>query len=327
MIVKDAQAARALDAANLPTRNWQLALLYGADDAGSRALADRVAAAMGTDGDRIDLDGATLKADPARLPDEANALSMFGGARWIRVTGGDETLAAVDALLVGPVGCPVVQIAGALTKASPLVKLATGDARVLGCQSWKLDGERADAFAVQLARPLGVRLAPDAARMLAEATAGDRAVLASELAKLALYVDAAPDRPRPVERADVEAVGAALDVREAWTLVDALFDGQPDVLAAELGGDGATDMIPALRAVARRALALGRVRAGLGNKAFARERDAVEREARHWSVDALTTVHAHAMAAETAIKQPGTAGDVVANERLLALARAAARRR
>ena len=324
MIVREAQAARALDTAD----SWTFALLYGPDEAASRALCDQVATAMGKEAERIDLDGATLKADPARLSDEATAFSMFGGARWIRVTGGDETVAAVAALLDAPKGCPVVQIAGALTKTSPLVKLATADARVIGCQSWKPNAADADTLAIHIARPLGLKLAPDAARMIADATAGDRGLMLRELEKLALYVDAAPDRPRAVESGDVADVGAAIDQRAAWTLTDAVFDGRPDLLAAELTGDAAGDMIPALRGVARRALAIARSRATLSGKSFVRaERDAVDRVARRWSAATLSAAHTAAMSAEDAIKRPGTAGDVVARQALIALGRAAGRRR
>jgi hypothetical protein len=46
-------------------------LLHGPDEAGSRGLLKSLASAMGDDSERIDLSGADLKADPARLADEA----------------------------------------------------------------------------------------------------------------------------------------------------------------------------------------------------------------------------------------------------------------
>src|SRR3546814_7543996 len=82
------QIERALDA---PSADIRLFLLHGPDDAGSQALTKRLERAMGPDAERIDLDGAALKIDPARLADEAASISLFGGARWIRVTlAGDE---------------------------------------------------------------------------------------------------------------------------------------------------------------------------------------------------------------------------------------------
>ena len=329
MILKAAPFERALLD---PTTRWTVALLYGPDDAGSRAFADRFAATMPADAERIDLDGAVLKDDPARLPDEANALSMFGGRRWIRVTGGDEVLKAVEALLDAPKGVPVIIVSGNLPKSSALVKLADKQAGVIAHQSWKLEGVKADALAIQIGQARGARLTSEAARMLAEATGGDRGLMAQEIEKLALYVDAAPDRPRAVERGDVEAVGASIDVREPWEMIDALFDGQSAALASEISGDARTEPISALRGVQRRAIAIAQALAarkgGPAPRLFnAREREAVERETRFWNAADLPRAHARAMEAEAAVKRPATAGDVVAAQILLGLARGAERMR
>ena len=329
MIVKQPQFERALDEA---VPKWIVALAYGPDEAGSRGLVDRFSAKMGADAERIDLDGAVLREDPARLPDEANALTMFGGPRWIRVTAGDEAIKAVEALLDAPKGSPVIIAAGNLPKTSSLVKLATSDARVVACQSWKPEGARADDLALQLGRAMGVRLVPAAARLLAEASGGDRAVMERELEKLALYVDAAPDRPRVVEREDVDAIGAAIDVRESWDLVDALFDGHTGTLASEISGEAAVDMIPALRAVERRALTLARqlaMRKGAaGPRVFnSREREAIERQSRQWNASDLAKLHNRVMLAESAIKRAASAGEVIAQSEILTLGRIAERRK
>jgi DNA polymerase III subunit delta len=327
VIVKGPAAEKALSSS---APDWTLALLYGPDEAGSRALADRFATAMGADAERIDLDGATLKDDPARLPDEANAMTMFGGPRWIRVTGGDECLRAVEALLDAPKGAPVVLVAGNLPKTSALAKLGS-DARILAVQSWLPTGDSADRVAQQTAAPLGVKLSGEAARMLAEATHGDRALMLREIEKLALYVDAAPDRPRAVERADIEAVGAAIDVREPWTLVDAMFDGHVAALAGELAGEAAPDAIPSLRLAARRAINIARThaarRGGGGPRVANKERESIDRQARTWSPAMLVKAHTAVMDAEAAIKMPGNAGEVVASQEMLRMARVAERRR
>ena len=104
----------------------RLFLLHGPDEAGSRALVGRLGAAMGAGAERVDLKGADLKDDPARLADEAAAISMFGDARWILVEqAGDESVAAVEALLAAPVTeSAVIAIGGALRKTSALLKHA-----------------------------------------------------------------------------------------------------------------------------------------------------------------------------------------------------------
>ena len=45
----------------------RLFLFHGPDEAGSRALVRKLGEAMGADAERIDLTGADLKNDPARL--------------------------------------------------------------------------------------------------------------------------------------------------------------------------------------------------------------------------------------------------------------------
>ena len=101
-------------------------LLHGPDDSGSRALARALGAAMGAETERVDLSGADLKGDPARLADEAASISMFGDRRWILVEpAGDEAAAALEALLEAPAaGNPVAVVAGALRPASKLLRLA-----------------------------------------------------------------------------------------------------------------------------------------------------------------------------------------------------------
>ena len=100
---------------------------------------------MGASAERIDLTGSDLKNDPARLADEAAAISLFGGARHILVEGaGDESAAAAEALLQAPTaGNPVVLLSGALKPASKLLKLATAAEQAIGFASYVPDARDA----------------------------------------------------------------------------------------------------------------------------------------------------------------------------------------
>ncbi len=60
-------------------------LFHGPDEAGSRALAKAMIAALGPDAERVDLTGSELREDPARLADEAASISMFGASRYVIV--------------------------------------------------------------------------------------------------------------------------------------------------------------------------------------------------------------------------------------------------
>ena len=130
MKANKAQIERALKA---PDSEIRFVLLHGPDEAGSRALVKVLGTAMGADAEKIELGGAELKADPARLADEAASISLFGGTRYIVVeASGDEVLAAVEALIEAPTaGNPVAVVAGALKPSSKLLKLAIADRSAL----------------------------------------------------------------------------------------------------------------------------------------------------------------------------------------------------
>jgi DNA polymerase III subunit delta len=337
--VKEAQIGRALDQ---PDGTIRLFLLYGPDDSGSRALAARLERAMGPDAERIDLDGATLKDDPARLADEAASFSLFGGKRHIRVTGGDECTAAVAALLETKAAeNPAVLIAGALKPSSALLKVALDHPAVMACQNFQPEGHKADDLAVQIARTYGVRLGPGVAASLAANSLGDRAVLEREIEKIALYLDAAPDRPREATRESWDAIGAGLDVVDTVALVDAVMNGDLPGVTRELSEvETGGDWIPALRALQRRIALLARLRheveagksanavmAASGKSLFWKEKDAIGAQLARWNAARLATAHARLFASEGAMMASGTAGSVIAAEELIAIARVAERLR
>lgn len=340
MKVKEAQISRALDN---PDGAIRLYLLYGPDDSGSRALAARMDRSMGSDAERIDLDGPTLKEDPARLADEAASISLFGGRRHIRVTGGDECTAAVAALLESTTtGDPVVLVAGALKPTSTLLKLALDDARVLGCANYKPEGNTADELAISLGRSHGLRLSRPAAHQLATNCLGDRAILERELEKIALYLDAAADRPRDADTDVLEAIGAGLDEADTPLLIEAVMAGKLGALVGELVAmsEGSTGPIPVLRGLSRRLLTLARLRAEVdggksvgnviaasGKSLFFKEKDAVSAQLGKWDSARLRTAAHRIFEVEQALKRSKSAGEVLAVEELVAIGRVAERLR
>ena len=320
----------------------RLYFLYGPDDAASRALAARLEDAMGTNSERIDLDGAMLKDDPARLADEAAAFSLFGGRRYIRVIGGEECAEAVAALLEAPVtGNPAVMIAGALKPTSALVKLALAHPAVLACISYKPDAADAETLAVQIGRGLGLRLGPGVAARLAANCLSDRAVLTREIEKLALFVDAAPDRPREADESALDAIGAELAEADTSALVNAVMSGDLPAVAHELNAvDADNHWIPALRALQRRLILLARLRgevdrgkspsavtSAMGKALFYKDQAPVTAQLTRWPSARLATASSRLLECERALMASGTAGHVIAAEELTAIARVAARLR
>ncbi|MGN6268438.1 MAG: DNA polymerase III subunit delta [Sphingomonas sp.] len=333
------QIRAALDAANPDIR---LYLLHGPDEAGAADLATRLARAMGPEAERIDLDGAGLRSDPARLADEAASLSLFGGKRFIRVAGvGEESLAALTALLEAETaGNPVVAIAPAVKSTAKIVKLAQASPHAMALACYVPDGADAERIAVAIAREQGLRPVGGAARRLAEASGGDRAIMAREIEKLALYLDAAPDRPAELDDAALDAVGADLGDAEMGAAIEAAIDGRVADLGPELARleEAGTSPIPVLRGLVRRLMALAEMRADIEagasvdavierHRVFFKEKAATSRALRRWTAAALDNAIDRARRAERGLMSGDSAGSVLADDAMTTIARIAARAR
>jgi len=324
--------------------DYRFFLLYGPDDSGSRALAKKLGQAVGEGAERVDLTGAELRSDPARLSDEAASISLFGGARFILVDpAGDESLAAVEGLLEAPAaGNPVALVAGALKPTSKLLKLALASNAALAFASYPPEGQEAERLAIDLAREKGLQMRPDVARRLADACAGNRAILASELEKLALYADASPERPKPAEHEALDAIGAAAEESDMSRLVDSVGSGNQAVLQAELlrlASEG-VEGIPLIRAVLRRMSLLARLRAEVergssvdavmasqGKSLFWKEKDAIGQQLGRWRSDLLAKSVSRLVEAERQAKASGGLGAAAVDEELFAICRQASRLR
>ena len=319
-------------------------LLYGPDEAGSHSLLKLAGEAAGAGAERVELTGAELKADPARLADEAASISLFGGARYVVVQpAGDECLAAVEALLEAPAaGNPVLLVAGALKPTSKLVKLALAEPAALALASYAPEGQEAERLVFEAARGEGLVVRPDVARRLADACGGNRAILALELRKLALYLDAAPERPQPLDHEALGAVGAAAEEGDLSRLVDSVGSGNAALLQTELlrlSGEG-VEGIALIRAVLRRMSLLARLRAQVergnrpdavmasqGKSLFWKEKESIGRQLSRWRPEALARCVSRLLEAERQVKAPGGLGPTAVAEELFAICRQAGRLR
>lgn len=248
-----------------PSPDLRLYLLHGPDEAGAAELAAVLARSMGADAERVDLDGATLRSDPARLGDEAASISLFGGARHIRISGaGDECVEAVTGLLgAARAGNPVVAIAPTLRSTSRLVKLALESRAAMAFACYVPEGRGAEQLATSIAADHGLRPVGGSAARLVAASGGDRAIITREVEKLALYLDAAPDRIRELDDAALDAVGADLDEAAAGDAIAALVEGRPDDLGNELHrlAEAGVSPVSWLRQLGGRLRALAEMRA------------------------------------------------------------------
>ena len=340
-VAKRPEVERALKA----PAETRLFLLHGPDESGSRALLGLLAQAMGPDSERVELSLAELKADPARLSDEAAAFSMFGGSRYIVVgQANDDAAAAVEALIEAPAaGNPVALLAGPLKPASKLLKLAVAAPCAIAFASYPPEARDAERLTLDLARGHGLVLRNDVARRIAESCGGNRALIEQELGKYALYADASPEAPKPIDHDAVDAVGAGSDEGDLGQLVDAALGGDLRGLERELarlraqGIEGISLLRPALlrrmallarlRAQVEQGNSVSAVMASAGKSLFWKEKDAVAEQVARWRAELIAKVTSRLIEAQRLVMTSGGPGPVAIDEELFAICRQAARLR
>lgn len=332
------QIGTAIDRAGNGGGDIRLFLLHGPDEAQAMDYAARLGRAMGQEAERVDVEASALKGRPGLLADEAASMSLFGGPRWVRVTGiGDDAIDAIEALLAIPAaGNPVIAIGPSLKGTGKLVKFATGAPGAMVCALYQPDARDAARNTAATAREHGLRLMGDTASAMVDAAGGDRAVIAREIEKLALYLDAAPDRPKEADLAALDAIGANLPDTGMFDAIEAIVDGRPMDLGTEQARFDPTMTIPLLRNLAKRLITLAEMRADVDGGAsidetierrrvFWKEKAATSRALRRWSSAQLATAIGRVRAAERGLLAPGTAGTILADTELMTIARAAAR--
>ncbi len=210
------------------------ALIYGPDQGLVRERAERLIKTVVPDlRDPFliaDLDDSLLASDPARLFDEAAAISMLGGRRVVRVRGAGNGLAKLfERFLDEPAGDALVVVEGgdlAKSAALPKVFLGADNAVAIACYG---DSARDLPDVVRDAlRAEGFSIAPDALADAASRLGSDRGVTRRELEKLALYAKGS----KQITLEDVRAVlGDEAEVRSEEALDAA---GQGDLKKLDL---------------------------------------------------------------------------------------------
>ena len=207
MIVKTQEADRF--AAN-PPKTLRAALVFGPDAGLVQERAERLLKSVVpdlTDPFNIaDLSESVLLSDPARLSDEAAAISMMGGRRVVRVRGAGNNLTDLfeqfleDADRAGDT--LVVVEAGDLAKGTGLRKLFEGDDKAAAIACYADTARNLEDVVREAMRAAGLTIAPDALADAVSRLGSDRGVTRRELEKLALYAQG----QKSVSLQDVQAV-------------------------------------------------------------------------------------------------------------------------
>jgi DNA polymerase-3 subunit delta len=327
-----------------PPADLRGALFFGPDEGLVRERARQLAAAVIDDLEDpfrvVSLTGAEITADPARLADEANALSLTGGRRLVQIRGAADSLAkSLKDLLDGP-NCEALIVieAGALAPRSGLRRLLeqSGKGAAIGC--YPDEGRDLISVIENDLRGHGLRAEPDVVAYLAANLGGDRMITRNELEKLALYC--------------ADAGTVTLDDAEAL-VGDSASLGLDDVALAAADGDHAAvdravarllnenvASIAILRAVVRHLLrlqrAVGALEAGrsphdaiaaLKPPVFFKHAPRLTAQLRWWPRDSLATALDHLLDAELRCKTTGAPEAAIVSRTLLLIANAAARTR
>ena len=313
-------------------------LFHGQDESQSRALAARLAEALGAT--RFIMSAGAIKTDPASLVDEAGAMSLFGSKRVVWIEPATKDIEeGIAALLEAPAReSPVVGIAGSLPKTSALLKLAEASPLAIAYASYPPEGQDAERMVIDLGRRFGLDISPPVAARLADSAGNDQAIVAQELQKIALYVEASPQAPKELDHNAVDAIGAENAERDFQRLADLAMTGSLDQLADELARfpAGGSEAIPVIRSLQRRLLMLAPLRAriergerldgiltSLGRSLFFKDKPKVQRMLSKWSAQDLATVADRAGKLERSLIFTAAPDREALGEELLAIARKA----
>ncbi|MBL8710994.1 MAG: DNA polymerase III subunit delta [Rhodospirillaceae bacterium] len=179
-----------------PAETIAAVFIFGPDEGMVHERANAITQAVlggGDDPFRLtELGADELKADPARLSDEARAISMMGGRRVVRVGRAGDALQPVLAALLDEhrdsTNCLVVVEAGDLGGKSSLKRLFESVPHAAAIACYRDEGAALPALITAQLKAAGMEAERDAVAYLAANLGGDRGVTRAEIEKLILYM-------------------------------------------------------------------------------------------------------------------------------------------
>ncbi len=314
-------------------------LIFGPDRGRVREAAKSLVEATSGEDDPfniVHLDDDILGKDPARLADEAQAISLMGGVRsvWVR-DAGTGFLNAAKSYLKDPKGDGlIVAEAGDLRKGTGLRGLFE-KAKNAACLACYEDSARdVHGLVEDVLSAEGLTIEQDARMMLTSFLGGDRALSRSELEKLVLYCKGKDS----VTLDDVEQICGDTSSLALDDLVDAVFGGdltQMDVQFNRLvqSGTAAAPLISSLMSHTNKLQKFAlQVESGRSAKqvidgarppVFWKRKDAVTRQLSIWDSKSLEAASLTLAEAEKQTRQFASLSEALTGRALLSLSRRA----
>jgi DNA polymerase-3 subunit delta len=335
------QAGRADAFVSKPPADCRALLLYGPDAGLVRErlnIATKAIAGDISDPFRVaDLAPSLLKDDPARLGDEAAALSLTGGQRVVRVLNAPDSLSGLFGdFLAHPVGEALIIVTAAeLGPKSPLRKLFEEESKAAALACYADEGQGLDSLITQHLAKQNIRINPEALQILAGRLGSDRMMVRSELDKLTLYIGAEGGTITP---ADIQAcMGDGAEATQDELAMAVMSGNQTGAQTAleRLLREG-TNAVGILRAIARYVqrlhLATGQMQKGksaeqaietLRPPVFFKHKTPMAQQLKGWTPQRLAQAMEMLVQAELDCKTTGMPADAVCGRTLMQITRAA----
>ena len=239
-------------------------LIYGPDAGLVRerlnALTKSVAGSLDDPFRVSEFNADVLRDDPARLGDEAAALSFGGGRRVVRIRNATDTSAeAITNFIEAPIGEALVLVAADDLNARSKLRAAFEKAENAAALPCYADDSQTLAVVIrETLKAAGLSISADATSWLSDHLGGDRELSRRELEKLILYVGDA----RSVTEDDVMACIGDTAAMSLDDLIFAVGDGDQATVQRVFGRmtNEGTSAIGILTAVARHVVRLHETR-------------------------------------------------------------------
>ncbi len=325
------------------------ALVFGPDSGLVRERADALTvAAAGDAGDPfrvVEMTAADVKADPARLVDEAAQMSLAGGRRAVRVREAtDGIVETVKVLLkAGGDNLVILEAANLGTKSSLRKLFETAkNAVIIGC--YEDDAGSVSRLVRDTLGRHGLAASRDAMAFLVDNLGGDRLVTRAEIEKLVLYAGSdgngadSGEARRVIELADAQACVGDTAAASLDAVAFAAADGDSAALdraleRAFLEGENPVGVLRAVqRHLQRLHWALALVEGGEAVQAamkslrppvFFKFEDAFRAQLRQWRAERVATALELLTDAEIDCKSTGMPAAAVCHRVLMRIAQAA----
>lgn len=212
----------------------RLILVYGPDEGLVRTRVTRLSQAlMGKQTDDLsvaDLEAESLNGDPARLMDEANAISMFGGQRVIIVRHAGKLAKPIWQAVFAASGLETTILfhGDDLTKTSPLRNAAEATSHCVAIPCYPASNEETMDRVEARCKAAGLSLTPVARSYLASLLGADFALSEQEIDKVLLYCAG----NLTIDIADIEAVISDTSETGGSEPIDLAFEGAMEEIEA-----------------------------------------------------------------------------------------------